>query len=283
MGDFPTRGLTNEQTAVAAVTVTSALTFNNMNIPEDEIERADFRLDLVTSLELLFEPIEGNTIGKIIAITYGNAAGRRRASSRLLQAATGPTTVITFEIVQMVGVRGDITAIERKLRQDVAAALDVEGAKRVLETPELQKYGDFSLGKIETDLGDGSVLITDTASPTISVVPTNSPKKNPTKGGKAKTSKKSKATKTSKVRKNTQNTMNTKQTEKQEGRPTRLSEELRVYSKVFINKSTHETPCVCVRHLSRCQKIKDIVRPFTRSTCLSYLIPSGFYGAKSRA
>lgn len=211
--DFPTRGLTNEPTAVAAVTVTSALTFNNMNIPEDEIERADFRLDLVTSLELLFEPIEGNTIGKIIAITYENAAGRRRASSRLLQAATGPTTVITFEIVQMVGVRGDITAIERKLRQDVAAALDVEGAKRVLETPELQKYGDFSLGKIETDLGDGSDLITDTASPTISVVPTNSPKKNPTKGGKAKTSKKSKATKTSKVRKNTQNTMNTKQTE----------------------------------------------------------------------
>jgi len=132
--------------------------------------------------------------------------------------------VITFEITQTAEVSGDIATVEQKLRQDVAAAYDVEGVNEVLQSEELQEYGNISLGRIETDLGDGSTPVTETVSPTASNAPTKSPTKRPTtvcafakKGGKtngiSKTNAKSKGvkgcknakskTKTTKARGNT--------------------------------------------------------------------------------
>merc|ERR1712086_857983 len=126
--------------------------------------------------------VDGTTTAKVTRID-GNSVGRKLFLSRRLQVPVTTTTVITFEITQTLEVTGDISTVEQNLREDV------------LHTGELQEYGDLSLGKIETDLGDGSDLITETVSPTISNAPTTSPTKKPTtttkagKGKKAKTSK----------------------------------------------------------------------------------------------
>jgi len=145
---------------VAAVTLTSEATFNNLDIPDDPTE-------LIAALEnSLAEAaanagVEGDTTVRVTHIN-GNPVGRKRFFGRLLQAST-TSTVITFEIRQAVKVSGDIVTVEQKLRQDVAAAYDVEGVNEVLKKDELQEYGNISLGRIETDLGDGSTPVAETA------------------------------------------------------------------------------------------------------------------------
>jgi len=163
--------------------------------------------------------MEGDTTVRVTHIN-GNPVGRKRFYIRHLQAST-TSTVITFEITQTAEVSGDIATVEQKLRQDVAAAYDVEGVNEVLQTEELQEYGDMSLGKIQTDLNNGSTPVMETASPTISTAPTNSPTKRPDtdctkvdlgkKGGKTNTKSKGakgcktvkSKTKTTKARANT--------------------------------------------------------------------------------
>jgi hypothetical protein len=108
-------------------------------------------------------PDEGITTAEIVAID-GNAVEQKLFVRRLLNSTVTTTSVITFEIKRSVGSSGVIDIIEAKLRQDVAEALDVKGTKELLETEELRsKYGDFTLGKIETDLGDGSDPIIESA------------------------------------------------------------------------------------------------------------------------
>ena len=106
------------------------------------------------------------TVTTTVKVTHinGNPVGRKRFFSRLLQASATSTAVITFEITQEVEVvSGDIVTVEEQLKQGMAAALNVEGVSEVIQTEELQQFGDFSLGKIETDLGDGSSPILETA------------------------------------------------------------------------------------------------------------------------
>jgi len=198
---------------VAAVTLTTEATFNNLEIPDDPTE-------LIATLEnSLAEAaanagVEGNTTVRVTHIN-GNPVGRKRFYTR-----STTSTVITFEITQTAEVSGDIATVEQKLRQDVAAAYDVEGVNEVLQSEELQEYGNISLGRIETDLGDGSTPVTETASPTASNAPTKSPTKRPTtvcpkskkgdkthhsikNGVKSCKNAKSKKSKTTKARRNT--------------------------------------------------------------------------------
>jgi len=172
----PTAKPSREPTALAAVTVTSAFTFINMEVPDDPEELI---LALERSIAQASDDVQGSTTVKVTHIN-GKSVERKQYVNRLLQAPATPTTVVTFEITQIAVVSGDIAAIEDTLRHDVAAALDVEGAKEILATEDLQRYGDFSLGKIDTDLGDGSDPVTESASPTISSAPMNSPTQEPT-------------------------------------------------------------------------------------------------------
>merc|ERR1712086_284587 len=194
----PSQPPTKSPTAMAVVAVTSEVTFNNLVVPDNT---TDFISALETTIARAPDNVDGTTTAKVTRIN-GNSVGRKLFLSRRLQVPVTTTTVITFEITQTLEVTGDISTVEQNLREDVAAALNVEGVEEVLHTGELQEYGDLSLGKIETDLGDGSDLITETVSPTISNAPTNSPTKKPTtttKAGKGKKAKTSKNLKTSKT------------------------------------------------------------------------------------
>merc|ERR1711966_565450 len=162
--------------AKAAVSVISEVTFNNIEIPEDP---GEFVLALESCIAQAVLPVQTRTvtITTTVKVTHinGNPVGRKRFFSRLLQ-ASATTTVVTFEITQEVEVvSGDIVTIGEQLKQDMGAALNVEGVSEAIQTEELQQFGDFSLGKIETDLGDGSGPISETASPTISRAPTKEP------------------------------------------------------------------------------------------------------------
>ena len=150
--------------AKAAVSVISEVTFNNIEIPEDP---GEFILALESSIAQAVLPVQARTvtITTTVKVTHinGNPVRRKRFFSRLLQ-ASATTTVVTFEITQEVEVvSGDIVTIGEQLKQDMAAALNVEGVSEAIQTEELQQFGDFSLGKIETDLGDGSGPISETA------------------------------------------------------------------------------------------------------------------------
>jgi len=147
-----------------------------MEVPDDPEELI---LALERSIAQAADDVQGTTTVKVTHIN-GKSVRQKKYLSRILQAPATPTTVVTFEITQTAVVSGDIAVIEDTLRHDVAAALDVEGAKEVLATEDLQKYGDFSLGKIDTDLGDGSDPVMESASPIISSAPINSPTQEPT-------------------------------------------------------------------------------------------------------
>lgn len=122
---------------------------------------------------------EGTTTVKIIAID-GEAIGQRK---RLLYRRLAASSVITFEIQQTVVAGSGVDTDEEELRQEVADALTLEGAKEALETEELRAdYGDFTLGAIEIDTGDGPPII-ESMSPTFEPTyePTKAPTKMPTK------------------------------------------------------------------------------------------------------
>jgi len=138
--------------------------------------------------------VEGTTTAKVTHIN-GIPVGQEGFLGRRSHTPTSPVTVVTFEITQTVGVSGNIAEMEQKIKEDVVASLGMERAKEVLRTEELQRYGDFLLGKVETDLGDGSGLVTETSSPTVSSSPTASPNSPKTGKGKGKT----KTVKTSKT------------------------------------------------------------------------------------
>jgi len=140
--------------------VTSELTFNNLIIPQDDSEKDTF---VATMEDIIKEVIsenlsldEGTTTAKIIAID-GEDIGQRK---RLLYRRLATTSVIAFEIQQTVVAGGGVDTDEEELRQKVADALTLEGAKEALETEELRAdYGDFTLGAIESDTGDGPAII----------------------------------------------------------------------------------------------------------------------------
>ena len=141
---------------MVTVTDTSDLTFYNLVFPRGENEYNK----LVSTLEDAITdvvagglgPGGGTTTTKMIAID-GNEVVRKLSTA----------IIVTFEINQTVGLSGDTDTKEDELKQDVAEALDLEKLKEILETEELQsEYGEFTLAKIETDLGDGSDQIIET-------------------------------------------------------------------------------------------------------------------------
>ena len=106
--------------------------------------------------------VVGTTTAKVTHIN-GIPVGHEGFLGRRSHVPETPVTVVTFEITQTIGVSGDTTEMEEKVKQGLVASLGMERAKEALRTEELQKYGDFILGKVETDLGDGSGPITETS------------------------------------------------------------------------------------------------------------------------
>ena len=125
------------------------LTFTNLGVPEDENDRDDFDSIMEDAVKEVIEnnlELDGGTLTvQIISIDNEPVTD---------------FTVITFEVEQTIGVGGDADITEETLRQDVAEALDLDDIKELLETEELrEEYGNFNLGKVESETGDGPLII----------------------------------------------------------------------------------------------------------------------------
>jgi len=156
--DAPTKA----PTVVTTVAVTSDLTFTDLDVPEEESDRDAFVSTMEDGVrEVITDNLgsdDGTTVVEMVAINGDALAPDARAVLRRLTTKS----VITFDIQQTV--RTSDGADEEQLKLDVAEALDIEDAKEVLETENLQaEYGVFTLGKIETDIGGGADPIVETA------------------------------------------------------------------------------------------------------------------------
>ena len=125
------------------------LTFTNLGVPEDENDRDDFDSIMEDAVKEVIEnnlELDGGTLTvQIISIDNEPVTD---------------FTVITFEVEQTIGVGGDADITEETLRQDVAEALDLDDVKEIFETEELrEEYGNFNLGKVESETGDGPLII----------------------------------------------------------------------------------------------------------------------------
>jgi hypothetical protein len=83
----------------------------------------------------------------------GVPVGGSRAFVRRLQA--GGVNEVVVSSTQTVWTSGDATDAEEELRQSLVNSLDLVDVSAALDTEEMQKFGNFTLGAISTDLGDG--------------------------------------------------------------------------------------------------------------------------------
>lgn len=63
---------------------------------------------------------------------------------------------VVVSITRTIGTSGDVDDVKEELRQGLAAFLGLEDVSAALDTEEMQDFGDFTLGMISTDLGDGN-------------------------------------------------------------------------------------------------------------------------------
>jgi len=96
----------------------------------------------------------------------GKAIQRRRLDPEVYL-GLGMTTVVV-SITRTAETTGDPAEAEAALRQELAAELTLEGISAALDHVAMRAFGDFSIGGVEINLGDGSDVITETASPTVS-------------------------------------------------------------------------------------------------------------------
>jgi hypothetical protein len=63
---------------------------------------------------------------------------------------------VVVDITRTIGTSGDVDDVKEELQQGLMAFLGLEDASAALDTEEMQDFGDFTLGMISTDLGDGN-------------------------------------------------------------------------------------------------------------------------------
>ena len=164
--------------SVTTVELVTELTFNNLLVPEDESDLDD----LVSRLEGVVEEVITDNLPPLdrraLALDAGPPPGKDGGRGLSAPAvATSTTTaevaafnfdalagasVVRFDIEQSVTSSNDVD--EEQLKLDVAEALDVEDTREALEKEGLpEDYGDFTLGKIETNVGGGEDPIVVTA------------------------------------------------------------------------------------------------------------------------
>merc|ERR1711957_376483 len=151
------------------ILVISEFTFHNLDVPANDNEKDAFILNMLGAVQELVAnglgPAGGTTSVSITAINgIAILPNPGFLTSNFSTAGTANTSVITFEIRQTVRMSGHTDNIAEKLGEHVVRALDLKGARAKFETKYLHRlYGHFTLGKVATNLGDGSDPITASA------------------------------------------------------------------------------------------------------------------------
>ena len=142
------------------VKVDSKLTFNNLVVPEGD----NYRNTFVSTVEGVIQGVVVDNLGPeagTVYVTVTTIDGIIIDSNTLTPKMSvvlrrlSITSVVTFGIQQTLGTSGSVDMAQ--LQGELAEALDLDNAKEALETEDLQaQYGEFTLGKAETDTGWGT-------------------------------------------------------------------------------------------------------------------------------
>jgi hypothetical protein len=95
--------------------------------------------------------VAGTTTAKVTQISRGE-----RYFVQVSRTTTAPTTVVTVTVTQTARRSGDGGDVREGLRRGLVASLDLAGVRAALDTVEMQEFGEFTVGMVSTDLGDGS-------------------------------------------------------------------------------------------------------------------------------
>ena len=119
---FPITDPPTDETPEVLVTVTSELMFFNLIIQEKKIEKDTFISTFEDSISNVITdnlgPDQGTTISKIASID-GNTIMQKLSFLRLLNTATTTTTIITFEIKQIIHFNTNVEIDEDKLQKKI--------------------------------------------------------------------------------------------------------------------------------------------------------------------